>query len=210
MAADASLAKLADEILEDRWRTSPVAATLDGVHRHDGLLDDVGADALAAAAARQRAFLARLAALAPASLSLEARLDHAVLTGQLEAAVAGFEQVRAWEKDAAGYASAALYGVLPLVLRGFAPVEVRAEAAARRLAQVPRFLEQARANLAAATGERVSPKVFTETAIDVAGGGQAFFAESVPRLAEGLASRGLAADLLKANADAMAGFPAHL
>ncbi|HEX7126791.1 MAG TPA: DUF885 domain-containing protein [Thermodesulfobacteriota bacterium] len=205
-----SMASLADQILEDRWRTSPVAATLDGVHRYDRELDEVGADALADAAARQRAWLARLADIDRAALPTEARLDHAVLTGYLEAAIDAYEHVRAWQKDPSGYASTALYGVFPLALRTFAPAEARAEAAASRLAQVRRFLDQARANLERATGGRVSPRVFTETAIEVVRGGQAFFAEVVPRLAEPLASHTLKRQLLEANADAMAAFADYL
>ncbi len=205
-----SMQTLADQILDDRWRTSPLTATLEGIHRYDRDLDQVSAEALADGAARQRAFLARLAAVDPAALPLEARLDHAVLRGHLEAAIDAFERVRAWEKDPGGYASAALYAVFPLALRTFAPAEVRAEAAASRLAQVPRLLAQARANLEAATGDRVSPRLFTQTAIEVVQGGQAFFAEVVPRLAEPIASRGLEADLLRANAGAMAAFAEYL
>jgi uncharacterized protein (DUF885 family) len=210
MSAAASMSALADEVLRDRWRTSPVTATLEGIHEHDRLLDEMSADALADAAARQRAFLGRLAAVDPAELSPDARLDRAVLTGQLQASVAGFEQVRAWEKDPAGYATTAVYGVFTLALRGFAPVDVRAEAAVARLAQVRRLLAQARANLAAAPPGGVSPRIFTETAVEVVKGGQGFLAEAVPRLAEQAGSRALSADLLRANADAMAAFGEYL
>ncbi len=205
-----SMQTLADQILEDRWRTSPVTATLEGVHRYDHDLDQVGADALADAVARQRAWLARLAAIDRAALPIEARLDHTVLTGHLEAAIDGFERVRAWQKDPGGYASAALYGIFPLALRSFAPVEARAEAAASRLAQVRRLLGEARANLERATGGRVSPRLFTETAIEVVQGGQAFFADVVPRLAEPLASHAQKRQLIEANADAMAAFADYL
>ncbi len=210
MAVADAMAALAEAILEDRWRTSPTTATLEGIHAYDRQLDEVSAEALADAAARQRGFLRRLAEIDPKGLPLEARLDHAVLSGQLEAAVSGFERIRAWEKDPSLYASIALYGVFPLVMRTFAPVEVRAEAAAARLAQVPRLLAQGRANLSAAPADRVSPLLFTEVAIQVVQGGQAFFAEAVPQLAEPLASQGLKAELLKANADAMAAFAEFL
>ncbi|HWP34333.1 MAG TPA: DUF885 domain-containing protein [Thermodesulfobacteriota bacterium] len=210
MPAAEAMAALAEAILEDRWRTSPVTATLDGIHAYDRQLDEMSAEALAEAAGRQRGFLRRLAELDPRELPLDARLDHAVLSGQLEAQVADYEEVRAWEKDPALYANVALYGVYPLALRTFAPVEVRAEAAAHRLGQVRRLLAQAKANLSAAPRDRVSPRIFTETAIEVVQGGQAFFAEAVPRLAEPLASQGLKADLLRANADAMAAFADYL
>ncbi len=205
-----SMTTLAEAILEDRWTTSPFTATLDGVHAYDRQLDEMSAEAFAGAAARQREFLRRLAAIDPGELPLEARLDHAVLVGQLEAAVSAFDEVRAWEKDPSLYAGAALYGVFPLALRTFAPAEVRAEAAAARLARVSRLLAQGKANLAAAPADRVSPRLFTDVAIEVVQGGQAFFAEVVPRLAEPLASRGLKVDLLRANADAMAAFADYL
>lgn len=205
-----SMQTLADQVLEDRWRSSPITATLEGIHRYDHDLDDMSREALADAAARQRAALARLAAIDRAALPLDGRLDHAVLAGHLEAAVDGFEHVRAWQKDPGGYATAALYAIFPLALRTFAPVEARAEAAASRLSQVRRLLEQARANLDSATGARVSPRLFTETAIEVVRGGQAFFAEMVPRLAEPLASHALKRLLLEANAEAMAAFAVYL
>ncbi len=210
MAAAEAMAALAEAILEDRWRTSPTTATLEGVHAYDRQLDEVSAEALADAAARQRDFLRRLAEIDPKALPPDARLDHAVLVGQLEAAVSSFEQIRAWEKDPSFYAGIALYGIFPLAMRTFAPVEVRAEAAAARLAQVPRLLAQARTNLSAAPADRASPRLFTEVAIQVVQGGQAFFAEAVPQLAERLGSQGLQADLLKANADAMAAFAEFL
>jgi uncharacterized protein (DUF885 family) len=75
---------------------------------------------------------------------------------------------------------------------------------------VPRLLAEARANLSHGSVERASPRILTESAVEVVKGGQAFFAEVVPRLAEETRSDALAADLLRANGAALAAFGEYL
>jgi uncharacterized protein (DUF885 family) len=160
-ASDAKFEALGQRFLDEFGRYSPVSATSLGDHRYDGQLDDLGAEGRARTLAWNRALHAELATIDRKSLSRANQVDAAVLDNQLRYAAWSEEQFRDWSWDPLVYTQLtgqALYGLLA---RDFAPLPERLRSLTSRLEQLPRLLEQARANLVPAK----VPAIHAETAV---------------------------------------------
>lgn len=194
---------LVTDILRERWSTSPVLATIEGVHEYDDKLDVLTPGALAEASARRQQFIAALQAIADESLDLSRRIDKRVLVGALASSVNDLTVVRMWRKDPSLYLQTGLYGVYMLLARRFAPEPVRLDNAVRRAEAFPRLLREGKANI-----ERC-PRVFAETARAVAGGARDFvsgvFLPAARRLDAARAETAAAACL-----QALADFEVHI
>jgi uncharacterized protein (DUF885 family) len=182
--------RLSREVLDLWWRSSPVSATFVGVHDYDSELDDLSEDFIHQETQAQKACLTRLEQLNPSGLSPAERIDQVLLRDNLRAGIRNLEERRMWERDPAGPVQVGLYGVFALAIREFAPLEQRVEAMLSRLKQVPRAIEQGKANL------RDSAEVFTRVAIDVTQGGISFFQGFVPAVADQVPA--LKAEILEA------------
>jgi uncharacterized protein (DUF885 family) len=159
--ADASFEALSQRFIGEFGRYSPVYATGLGDHRFDGELDDLGATGRARTLAWTRGLLAELQSIDRDALSRANQVDAAMLENQLRYAVWSEETYRDWSWDPLVYTQLtgqALYGLLA---REFAPLPNRLRSLTSRLEQIPRLLEQARANLVPA---RV-PSIHAETAV---------------------------------------------
>ena len=160
-ATDASFEVLAEQYLQDLTSFSPVGATLIGNHNADDELDQVDAKARNKNNALYRKYLAALDQIEFNSLSRANQVDAEMLRAELQSSLWSLNTLQQWAWDPLVYvhiSGSAIYG---LVARGFAPIEQRLANVASRLAQMPRFLEQARASIEL---ERV-PKIHAETAV---------------------------------------------
>lgn len=174
--------KLVDEIISHRWRTSPVAATADGIHDYDHDLDRLDRDSLEEAHAARKGFLRRLNSPDVSKLSPSQDLERRVLTGALTASIAEFEQWRPWEKDPSIPSSIALYSVFLPMVRNYAPLEDRVRSIISRLEKFPRLFSEARKNIVN------PPRVLSLIALDSARGGMAFLTQEIPALAQDVSS----------------------
>ncbi|MDH4290963.1 MAG: DUF885 domain-containing protein, partial [Aquincola sp.] len=159
--ADARFEALSQRFIGEFGRYSPVYATALGDHRFDGELDDLSPAGRAATLAWARAALAELQSIDRGALSRANQVDAAMLDNQLRYAIWSEETFRDWSWDPLVYTQLtgqALYGLLA---REFAPLPDRLRSLTSRLEQLPRLLEQARANLVPA---RV-PAIHAETAV---------------------------------------------
>ncbi len=160
-ATDEAFQNLADEYISELTHFSPVYATLIGDHSADGELDEVDAAARTESLELLREYETALEALPFEDLSRANQVDAALLLHNVRSAIWSTEKLQEWAWNPLYYiqlSGSAIYGLLA---RDFAPLEQRLEAAASRLEQMPRFLEQARGALEPA---RV-PKIHAETAI---------------------------------------------
>ena len=159
--ADEAYSQLADRYLDESAVFSPVTATALGDHRADDRLDEVDG------AARERkrdAFLEyreALAAIDRDELLRANQVDAAILENKIESTLFDLDALQEWAWNPLYYVRLAGNSVYGLLSRDFAPLEERLANVASRLAQFPRFLEQARESL---QPERV-PKIHAETAI---------------------------------------------
>lgn len=198
----AEFEELADEILEFIWEASPVSATFYGIHKHDGELDRMGREYLQEMNSRAKNYLAKLSDFSTESEEGGQLIDHTILTNALASGIKSFEEIREWEKNPGAYSQTVIYGVFLLTMREFAPLRDRVEHILSRLRQVPRVLEEGRANLSD------SPEIFTRVGIDVTQGAIQFLKGIIPTLAA--KEPELGPELLKANEEALAAFDSYL
>ncbi|MGY4706789.1 DUF885 domain-containing protein [Candidatus Bipolaricaulota sp. J31] len=177
---DAEFYRQAEAFIERMLEEAPTTATHLGDHRYDDRLGYHTEGDIE----RQKAFLheARkaLEALPPEELSPEAGIDREVLLGIVKSFLRGFEAIRGHERDPGSYPGECLGGIFTLIVRDFAPLPERLKSALGRLREVPRVLEEGRANI---VPEEVPP-VWCEVAIESASQGIALFTMLIPALAE--------------------------
>ncbi len=160
-AADATFEVVAERYLHDLTSFSPVGATLIGDHSADDQLDQVDAAARNRNADRYRRYLGDLDEIEFDSLSRANQVDAEMLRAKLRSKLWSLDALQQWAWDPLVYVRISGNAIYGLVARDFAPVEQRLANVASRLAQMPRFLEQARASI---QPERV-PKIHAETAV---------------------------------------------
>jgi uncharacterized protein (DUF885 family) len=158
-------ARLSDEFVYTTLSFSPAGATSVGLHQYNNQnLDDLLDDASPASLEKQRqfyhSFRDRLGALDAARLTAEDRADRRIIEDQIALALLDLEEVHSEQHNPTTYVETlgnALFN--PFVLE-FAPLPARIEHIVARLRQVPRYLQQATANLASA------PEIWTKVAIE--------------------------------------------
>jgi uncharacterized protein (DUF885 family) len=199
-----SYRELVRSFLDLRWQLDPVAATQAGVRAHDARLG-------AFTRADVRAWVAALKAMSLAfeeceTTSLADEIDQTAVLNDLRVAIARFDAERPHERNPEFHLSHLLTGLFSLVARGERPADERGVALAARLAATPRFLAEARATLAR------PPRVFTETAMQVAEGGRGLLAEGIPAFAArtGPATRAAIAEAVGPAREALEEFIAFL
>ncbi len=158
--ADAAFATMSARFLASYLRLEPVRATELGDHTHDGAWPDPSAEG----EARFRAFItetrAALAQIPAAELSLERRIDHAILGEQLDAWQFSLDELKPRELDPLYYTGLVGDGIDPLVTRSFAPIAERSANLVKRLEGVPAVVAAAKARLSKPS------RIHTETAIE--------------------------------------------
>ena len=149
-----------DDFFASYYRRRPVCATFVGVHDHDDRLPAYSPAARDAKREELDDLLDRLEEFPGDELDEGRRIDRRLAAGAL--------RIQRWENDAAHYVErnpafytgTAVFGVVGVLLRPFAPLRERVPAAVARMEAVPAFLEQARANLGA------TPAGWTDRALD--------------------------------------------
>lgn len=193
----------------DRWLDAffaayyerrPVTATFAGVHAHDQALPDyseAGVEATCREMERLRAAVPPAGGLSPAR-----RLDREVALGALDTQLAEFRLGWLHRRNPALYTGEAIFGVIALFLRDFAPLQTRAESAIARLNGIPALLAQGRANLSAA------PRAWTDKAIRECVGARAFLTDGLDGVlaGAGVALGALEPALRRGAAGALAAF----
>jgi uncharacterized protein (DUF885 family) len=118
-----------------------------GDHRFDALLDDMSAPGRAARLALAKRTLAQLQAIPAAALSQDNQVDAAMLANALRAQIWTTQTWKDWQWNPLIYQSTAGDALYTLMAREFAPLPVRLNAAARRMAALPNIFAAARASL---------------------------------------------------------------
>src|SRR5215203_2074129 len=92
-----------DDYLAYLHEVHPSNASLDGVHLHDDLLEDLSRSALDAHVRALAGFSRRLHQIDPQHLSPTDRIDHRILASDVEARMVDLEQVRPWDRNPQPY-----------------------------------------------------------------------------------------------------------
>lgn len=159
--ADDAFEVLAEQYVSDLPMFSPIDATGVGDHSADDVLDDISTATRERNARKYRDYLALLAAIDYDELSRANQVDAEMLRNKLESNLWSLETLQEWAWNPLIYTRLSGQAIYGLVAREFAPLEERLLDAAKRLEQMPRFLQQVRTTL---QPDRV-PKIHAETAI---------------------------------------------
>lgn len=163
-----------DRFFAAYYRRRPVDATFIGVHDDDDRLPDLSANGVADLVAEMEGLLASCppGAATDPIVALDCELARDFLAIQL----AECRGRHSWVGNPCLYTGEAIFGVLALFLRDYAPLPERVRAAIGRLRAVPTLLAQGRANMASA------PAAWTARARAECDGALAFLGAGVDRL----------------------------
>jgi uncharacterized protein (DUF885 family) len=136
----------------------PSIAAGNGLHGHDGQLEDFSAGSIAAEVQWLRATRQTLNATDVQALTPDQRVDHRILQGIIDGWLLDLDTVRTWTRNPMIYATAISDGVHNLMTMESSPAEARARQIISKLRGVPALLAAARTNI------RRPPRVFVERA----------------------------------------------
>ncbi|HVW84271.1 MAG TPA: DUF885 domain-containing protein, partial [Bryobacteraceae bacterium] len=161
--------RLVDRYFDEAvFRYNPSAATTNGFHSFDTVLEDFSQPAIQRQIAALRAFEGEIAGF-PGNPA-----DRDLLLANIHSTLLGLESIRMWEKNPDVYSSTASNAAFVIMSRKFAPPEERLRSLIAREKQMPKLFADARANL------RNPPRIYTEVGIEQLPGILSFFESDVP------------------------------
>src|SRR5580765_1628468 len=196
MIASEPLPHFVDDLLGYLHETHPTYATLDGVHTHDDLLEDVSRHGLDSEAHALAGYLRRLDEINRDALTPVERLEHRMLTAHLQSRMFDLEAVRPWERNPQFYADLLATSLAGQTLFTHAPAAERARRVLSKLRQTPRFIQAARDNV------KEPPGIFVKVGIEAMRGTLKFIDEDLPRAFADVDDLHLLGDLADAQAEA--------
>jgi uncharacterized protein (DUF885 family) len=196
MIASEPLPHFVDDLLGYLHETHPTHATLDGVHTHDDLLEDVSRHGIDSEAHALAGYLRRLDEVNRDGLTGIERLDHRMLTAHLQARMFELEAVRTWERNPQFYSDLLATSLAGQTLFTHAPAAERARRVLSKLRQTPRLIQAARDNI------KDPPGIFVKVGIESMRGTLKFIHEDLPRAFADVDDLHLLGDLADAQAEA--------
>ncbi|MGI9625798.1 MAG: DUF885 family protein [Longimicrobiales bacterium] len=153
-----------DRFFDAYYRARPVNATFIGVHDFDGEWPDFTEHGAGDVVGEMTAQLAALEALEADSSGLasepwEPRFDVRLAAGYLRQQLWEYESAHFHQGNPSLYTGEAAFGIISLFLGNAEPLDQRVASATERLAGLPAFLDQLRANV------RIAPPAWTERAL---------------------------------------------
>jgi uncharacterized protein (DUF885 family) len=207
MPVSEPLPHFVDDLLGYLYETHPTYATLDGVHTHDDLLEDLSRHAIDAEARALAGYLRRLEEIAPDGLTPVERLEHRMLASHVRSRMFEIEEVRTWERNPQYYADIIASSLAGQALFTHAPAPERARRVLSKLRQTPRLIQAARDNV------KDPPGIFVKVGIETMKGALKFIEDDLPRAFSSVDDLHLLGDLADAQAEAshaVSSYIAHL
>jgi len=196
MIASEPLPHFVDDLLAYLHEAHPTHATLDGVHTHDDLLEDLSRHAIDSEVHALAGYLRRLDEINKEGLTDVERLEHRMLTSNLQARMFELEDVRTWEKNPQQYSDILASSLAGQALFSHAPVAERARRVLSKLRQAPRLIQAARDNI------KEPPGIFVKVGIETMRGALSFIDHDLPRAFADLDDLHLLGDLADAQTEA--------
>src|SRR5215472_17179471 len=204
MIASEPLPHFVDDLLGYLHETHPTHATLDGVHTHDDLLEDVSRHAIDAEVHALAGYLRRLDEINADLLNQTERLEHRMLRDHLQARMFDIEVVRAWERNPQFYADLLASSLAGQALFSHAPAAERARRVLSKLRQTPRLIQAARDNI------KEPPGIFVKVGVETMRGALKFIDEDLPRAFRDVDDLHLLGDLADAQTEASHAIGAYI
>lgn len=164
-----------DDYLAYLHEVLPSQASLDGVHLHDDLLEDLSRSSLDSYARALSGFGRRLHQIDPALLPPTEAVEHPIIAANIEARLYELEVVRTWDRSPQVYADALGMGLASQALFAYAPEADRARRVVSKLRQVPRLVQAARDNI------KECPGIFLKIGLETWRGALKFIESDLPK-----------------------------
>ena len=196
MIVSEPLPHFVDDLLSYLHETHPTHATLDGVHTHDDLLEDLSRQGIENETHALAGYLRRLGEIHTDGLTPVERLEHRMLTANLQARMFELEQVRTWERNPQPYADLIASSLMGQTLFAHAPAPERARRVLSKLRQTPRLIQAARDNV------KDPPGIYVKVGIETLRGAQKVIDDELPRAFADVDDLHLLGDLADAQSEA--------
>ena len=196
MIASEPLPHFVDDLLGYLHETHPTHATLDGVHTHDDLLEDMSRHAIDSEVHALTGYLRRLDEISQETLTDIERLEHRMLRANLQSRIFELEDVRTWERNPQYYSDILASSLAGQALFSHAPAAERARRVLSKLRQTPRLLQAARDNI------KDPPGIFVKVGVETMRGALKFIEEDLPRAFRDVDDLHLLGDLADAQTEA--------
>jgi hypothetical protein len=194
--------RLGDEWIEATLAHRPASATSLGFHQYDGELGDRSRESIEGRARTLRDLQRRLEAIDPVALEPDERPDHELLRRRIRWELVDIEKLASWRRAPGGYLGTVGGACNGLIIRDFAPLADRVRSLVSRLLQMPRLLDQGKANLDGC------PRIHVETALEQADGLRVLLQRDLPNALSGLDDGPLFSQFNEANQEATAALDA--
>jgi uncharacterized protein (DUF885 family) len=171
-SVSSTFASTVDEYLEQFSRRHPSIAAGNGLHAHDGELEDFSSGAIASEIVWLRSVRATLDKT-PAATDDE-QVDRRILQGIVDGWLLDLDVVKTWTRNPMIYAAAISDGVHNLMTMESSPADARAKQIVAKLQHVPELLAAARQNI------RNPPRAFVERALVMCGGVSELLSHDLP------------------------------
>jgi uncharacterized protein (DUF885 family) len=193
-----------DDYLAYLHEIHPSQASLDGVHLHDDLLEDLSRPAVDAHIRALSGFGRRLHQIDPALLPPSEAVEHPIIAANIEGRMHELEVVRTWERNAQIYADTIGTSLAGQALFAYAPEPERARRIVSKLRQVPRLVQAARDNV------RETPGIFVKVGLETWRGTLKFIEQDLPRAFTGLDDLHILGDLADTSTEASAAIGGYI
>jgi uncharacterized protein (DUF885 family) len=196
---------LIDELLTEEFERSPVLASGLGLTEYDDRLDDLSAEHMIGRDAAAASWIGRFEAVDDATLQPDQRIDRDLVVATMcgRTILADWAP---WKRDPLVYSTPPLSGIFSLFLHHLREEPELVEATVARLGEVPRALEQGRANLDAA----LAHPLIVQRGAAAAKGGVRYLRELLPAEIADPAARERVAEAGDRAATALEGWVAFL
>ncbi len=177
--------------------TYPTYATLDGVHTHDDLLEDLSRSSIENQARALSGFARRLDDIRLDGLTPVEKVEHPVVGANIRARLLELEDVRVWERNPQYYADILASSLAGQMLFQYAPIEERARRVLSKLRQAPRLLQSARENV------KDPPGIFVKVGLETLRGALKLVETDLPKAFADVDNLHLLGDLADASTEAV-------
>jgi uncharacterized protein (DUF885 family) len=185
-----------DDYLAYLHEVHPTSATLDGVHTHDDLLEDLSRQGIEQDTHALSGFSRRLQDINAGDLTPVERAEQPMVAANIQARMFELEQTRTWERNPQLYADILCSSIAGQVVFPHAPIQERARRVLSKLRQTRRLVQAARDNI------KDPPGIFVKVGLETFRGALKFIHDDLPKAFSALDDMHLLGDLADASTEA--------
>src|SRR5688500_1335474 len=193
-----------DDYLAYLYEVLPTQASLDGVHLHDDLLEDLSRSAIDANVRALSGFSRRLNQIDSSALSPVEQIEHRIVGANIESRMYELEAIRTWDRNPQVYSDALGMSLAAQALFAYSPEAERARRVVSKLRQVPRLVQAARENI------KETPGIFVKVGLEAWRGALKFIESDLPRAFSTLDDLHILGDLADTSTEAATAISSYL